>query len=91
MKVLCLLRTIYHGPTNVKVANGTSLSIAHIGDANLNSLGWPLHLKLVFHVPNWNIIYYILAQKLRVDNKCTINFDKHSFFDNDQNSGEVLL
>ncbi|CAH9146518.1 unnamed protein product, partial [Cuscuta epithymum] len=83
-------KSIITNPTNVQVANDTNLSVSTIGNVHLPSLGRPLCLKSVYHVPQLKF-NLMSIQKLCEDNDCTAIFNKSSFFVKDNQTGATLL
>ena len=78
----------YAGKDQVQVANGTGLSISHIGHSNLT--GSSLRLHNVLHVPN--IRQNLLSvYRLVSDNDVFVKFHRHFFCVNDKAMKRVIL
>ena len=73
-------RDRYKGYDQVQVANGTGLSIAHVGSSSVAMFNHPpILLKNVLHVPN--IKKNLLSvHKLASDNNAFLEFYPHCFF-----------
>jgi hypothetical protein len=78
----------YGGKDQVQVANGSGLSILHIGHSNL--AGSSLHLKDILHVPR--IRKDLLSvYRLVSDNDVFVEFHRHFFCVKDKATNKILL
>jgi histone deacetylase 1/2 len=82
------VRERYGGKDHVQVANGTGLSISHIGHSNL--AGSSLRLNNVLHVPHINQ-HLLSVHRLVSDNNIFIEFHKHFFLVKDKGTRRILL
>jgi hypothetical protein len=78
----------YGGKDHVQVANGTGLSISHIGHSTL--AGSSLRLNNVLHVPHINQ-HFLSVYRLVLDNDIFIEFHKHSLLVKDKGTRRTLL
>lgn len=69
----------YQGKDQVQVANGIGLHISHVGHSKIHSLGRPLVLKNILHVPRINK-HLLSANKLVSDNNVFIEIYPNVFF-----------
>jgi hypothetical protein len=78
----------YGGKDQVQVANGSGLSISHIGHSNL--AGSSLHLKDILQVPH--IRKNILSvYRLVSDNDVFVEFHCHVFYVKDKATRRIIL
>jgi hypothetical protein len=78
----------YGGKDQVQVANGTGLSISHIGHSNI--AGSSIRLNNILHVPH--IRKHLLSvYRLVYDNDIFIEFHRHFFLDKDKATRKVFL
>jgi hypothetical protein len=79
----------YRGKDQVQVANGSCLSISHIGHSNLTGSSL-LHLKDILHVPrirkNLLSVYRLVS-----DNDVFVEFHRHFFYVKDKVTKKILL
>ena len=81
-------RERYGGHDQVQVANGSGLSISHIGHSTL--AGSSLRLNNILHVPN--ISQHLLSvYRLVSDNRIFIEFHKYFFLVKDKATRRILL
>jgi hypothetical protein len=80
----------YTGKDNVQVANGSGLSISHIGHSLLPGSSRPLYLCNVLHVPGLSK-HLLSAQKLAHDNNAFVELHLSFFCVKDQATQRILL
>jgi hypothetical protein len=80
----------YGGSDQIRVGNGTGLSIKHIGTVQISTPSLKFHLNNVFHVPQItkNIPY---VHQFTKATKTYFEFHPYHFFVKDRATGKLLL
>ena len=84
------VRERYTGGDQIHTANGSGMSIDHIGYATISTPDRNLHLKDVLHVPEATKDL-ISASKLALDNNTIVEIHPHFFLIKDLETRKVLL
>ena len=80
----------FQGCDEVKIGNGNTLSIAHVGSSNFSSHGHLFHLYNIYHVPN--ICANLLSMSsFTQSNNVSIEFFPFHFEINNIHMKEVLI
>ncbi|GAA0149587.1 hypothetical protein LIER_08725 [Lithospermum erythrorhizon] len=80
----------YYGPDSVRVADGSGLSIKHVGTAKFISNSSNFQLNHILHVPNLSR-NLLSIHRFCVDNNATFEFTDTDFIVNDNKIQKVLL
>jgi histone deacetylase 1/2 len=80
----------YTGTDQVQVANGSGLSITHVGHSRLPGSSSPIELKNILHVPGLST-NLLSVYRLVSDNDIFVEFHKYFFFVKDKVTKRILL
>ena len=80
----------YNGPDQIRVGNGTGLSVKHVGSTQLSHPTSPFILRDVLHVPHITK-NLISVHKFTKDTNTSLDFHPYYFLVKDRVSGKVLL
>lgn len=84
------IRNQYDGPDRIKVGNGNTLSISHIGNSSFCFNNRCFHFNNVYHVPSIST-NLLSVSKFCNDNKVYFEFHSSYFLVKDQQTGKPLL